>query len=63
MGSNRFPTFRMVFLSEIEPLRTYDRHQKQQQTDVKFDTHVVKGSRLQEKILCDWKLSVSFCDA
>ena len=53
LDSNRFLIFRMVFLSEIEPLRSYDRHQKQQQTDVKFDTHVVKGSRLQEKMLCD----------
>ena len=42
----------IIFLSELEPLQTYGRHQKQQKADVKFDTHVVKGSRLQEKMLC-----------
>ena len=49
----RFLIFRIVFHSELEPLRTYGRHQKHQQTDVKFDTHLVEESRLQEKMLCD----------
>jgi len=41
----------IIFLSELEPLQTDGRHQKQQQAHVKFDTHVVKESRLQEKML------------
>ena len=53
IDTKRVLIFRIVFHSELGPLRTYGRHQKQQQTDVKFDTHVVKGSRLQEKMLCD----------
>ena len=59
INTKRSLIFRIIFHSELGPLRTYGRHHKHQQTDVKTDTHVVKGSRLQEKIVCAWNWA--FC--
>ena len=52
IDTKRFLIFKFISRSELGPLRTYGRHQKHQQTDVKTQIHVVKGSRLQEKMVC-----------